>query len=79
MIRRTSSGVALYSRETIKLLVQTDLPEPVVPAMSMWGSRAMSPTTQLPPMSLPTAKDTLEGLSTKSLEEITSRAATGVT
>ena len=79
MIRRTSSGVALYNRETMRELVHTDLPEPVVPAMSMWGSLAMLPTTQLPPISLPTAKDTLELLSMKALEPITSRMATGVT
>ena len=41
-------------------LVQTDLPEPVVPAISRWGSLAMLPTIQLPPMSFPRAKATLE-------------------
>ena len=72
MIRRTSSGVALYSREMIRELVHTDLPEPVVPAMSRWGSLAMLPTMQLPPMSLPTAKETLDRLSWKFLEDSTS-------
>ena len=47
--------------------------------MSMWGSFAMFPTMQLPPMSLPTAKDTLEGLSVNALEPMTSRMATDVT
>ena len=31
---RTSSGVALYSKLIINELMQTDLPEPVEPAMS---------------------------------------------
>ena len=36
-------------------LIITDLPEPVVPATSMWGIFARSATTGLPPESLPTA------------------------
>ena len=60
-------------------LVHTDLPEPVVPAMSRWGSLAMLPTMQLPPMSLPTAKATLEGWSRNSLESMTSWMWTGLT
>ena len=79
MMRRTSSGLALYSREMIRELVHTDLPEPVVPAMSKWGSFAMLPTMHLPPMSLPTAKDTLEGLSWNSEELSTVRMFTGET
>ena len=57
MIRRTSSGVDLYSSEISMELMHTDLPEPVVPAISMCGILAMSPMTGLPVMSLPTAKD----------------------
>ena len=79
MMRRTSSGVALYRREMMRELVHTDLPEPVVPAMSRWGSLAMLPTILLPPMSLPTAKDTLEGLSRNSRESMTSWMYTGDT
>ena len=79
MIKRTSSGVDLYSRLTIKELVQTDLPEPVVPAISTWGRRAMLPMMQLPPMSLPTAKATVLGLVVNSLDSITSRIRTAVT
>ena len=56
----TSSGLALYSREMMMLFIHTDLPEPVVPAMSIWGSLEMSPTTQAPLMSLPTAKEDLD-------------------
>ena len=44
----------------IRELVHTDLPEPVVPAISRCGSFAILPTMQFPPMSLPTAKATLE-------------------
>ena len=60
-------------------LVHTDLPEPVVPAMSMWGRRAILPTMGWPLISLPTAKDTLEGLSVKAREPSTSRMHTGLT
>ena len=34
MTRRKSSGVFCNSRQAISPLTQTDLPEPVVPAMS---------------------------------------------
>ena len=79
MMKRTSSGVDLYSRLTISELVHTDLPEPVVPAISTWGSLAMSPTMQLPPMSLPTAKATRDLCSAKARESMTSRMRTAVT
>ena len=79
MIRRTSSGVALYNREIIRELVHTDLPEPVVPAMSRWGILAIFPTMQFPPMSLPTAKETLEALSVKAVEPMTEWILTGET
>ena len=36
--------------------MHTDLPEPVVPAMSRCGSFEMFPTTACPAMSLPIAK-----------------------
>src|SRR5574344_1133892 len=79
MMNRTSSGVDLYSRLTIRELVQTDLPEPVVPAISTWGSLAMSPMMRLPPMSLPTAKATLALCPVNSRDSMTSRMRTGVT
>ena len=60
-------------------LVHTDLPEPVVPAMSTWGSRAMSPTMSWLPMSRPTAKETAERCSLKVRDSITSRMITGET
>ena len=60
MMSRTSSGRALYSRLRMREFMQTDLPEPVVPAMSIWGSFAILPTMQSPPMSLPRAKLSLD-------------------
>ena len=55
MIIRTCSGVALYTRLSTIALMPTDLPEPVVPAISRCGMRARSATTGTPPMSLPSA------------------------
>ena len=54
-------------------LVHTDLPEPVVPAISTWGSFAMSP------ISLPTAKATADLWPVNSRDSMTSRMRTGVT
>ena len=47
----------------MSVFIQTDLPEPVVPAISIWGSLAMSPTMLLPPISRPTAKESDDLLS----------------
>ncbi len=55
MIRRTCSGCVLYRMLRTIALIATDLPEPVVPAISRCGMRARSATTELPPMSLPSA------------------------
>ena len=60
----------------ISEFMHTDLPEPVVPAMSRCGSLPMSPMMRLPPMSLPTAKETFDLLFSNSGESITSRAST---
>ncbi len=38
------------------VLSATDLPEPVVPAMSKWGILARSAITESPPMVLPSAR-----------------------
>ncbi len=78
MISFTSSGCALYKMLMIKVLMQTDLPEPVAPAISMWGILAMSDTTAFPAMSLPTAKAILEGKSWNSLLSRRSRSATAM-
>ena len=60
MISFTSSGLALYRRLRISEFMHTDLPDPVVPAISRCGSLEMLPTMQLPPMSLPSAKLSLD-------------------
>ena len=52
----------------INVLIQTDLPEPVAPAISTCGIFAISVTTTLPPISFPTANDILEVLSLNSLD-----------
>ena len=44
MMKRTSSGVALRRMLMIIELTATDLPEPVVPAMSRCGALARSST-----------------------------------
>ena len=46
----------MYSRLRIREFMHTDLPEPVVPAMSICGSFAILPTMHSPAMSLPRAK-----------------------
>ena len=60
-------------------LMHTDLPEPVVPAMSRWGILAILPTTGAPVISLPTAKDTRDLALSKASEPRTSRMWTTVT
>jgi len=55
MINRTCSGVALYNRLKTMAFMATDLPEPVVPAISKCGIFARSATTGCPAISLPSA------------------------
>ena len=76
MISFTSSGCALYKILMIRVLIHTDLPEPVAPAISIWGILAISATTVLPAISLPTAKAMLELNSLNSLLSKRSRSAT---
>ena len=52
-IIRTSSGVARSRIDVSRALMQPDLPEPVVPAISRCGMRARSVQTAAPEMSLP--------------------------
>ncbi len=52
---RTSSGVALYNKLIISELIQTDLPEPVEPAISKCGIFARSATVTCPEISRPSA------------------------
>ena len=57
-ISRTSSGVERSRTEVRIVLMQPDLPEPVVPAMSRCGMRARSVQTAFPEMSLPSQTET---------------------
>ena len=59
--------------------MHTDLPEPVVPAMSICGSLEMLPMMQLPPMSLPTANESLDLALRKAGESMISRRQTALT
>ena len=52
-IIRTSSGVARRSVDVRIVLMQPDLPDPVVPAISRCGMRARSVQIAFPEMSLP--------------------------
>ena len=56
--------------------VQTDLPEPVVPAIMTWGIFVMSPPIALPVMSLPTANASLLCELRNSGDESISRSVT---
>ena len=53
MIRRTSSGVALYRIDMIMELIMTLLPDPVEPAISRCGMVSSAATRMRPLMSLP--------------------------
>ena len=53
MIRRTSSGVALYRIPMIMELIMTLLPDPVDPAISKCGIASSEATLMRPLMSLP--------------------------
>ena len=79
MMSFTSSGPALYKRLMMMEFMHTDLPEPVVPAISRWGILAMLPTMQLPSMLLPSAMEVMDFALANSVESITSRRETVVT
>ena len=55
MISLTSSGEDLNRILIIRVLIQTDLPEPVAPAIRRCGILAISVTTFCPAISSPTA------------------------
>ena len=69
MMKRTSSGVALYSIDKIIAFTPTDLPEPVIPPTSKCGIFAKSPTTGRPAISLPKATVSLDGASLNTSDE----------
>ena len=74
----TSSGVALYSMLRIMAFWQTDLPEPVVPAISRCGIFLRSATMQSPPTFLPRPTEILDFAFWNSLDSRTSRSSTGL-
>ena len=73
----------MYKILIIKVLIHTDLPEPVAPAISKCGILAISDTTTCPPISFPTANAILDlwflnfVFSTKSLKCTTEVVAFG--
>src|ERR1039457_3355912 len=73
-IMRTCSGVDLKSTDMIIALMATDLPEPVEPAMRMWGMAARSAVTMRPLMSLPRAMASLDLDCAKDSDSTTSRS-----
>ena len=76
MMSFTSSGSDLYSRLMMSEFMHTDLPEPVVPAMSRCGSFEILPTTASPAISLPMAKESLDLDDANFFESIISRRYT---
>ena len=76
MINRHWSGVSRYSSDRIIVLIATDFPEPVVPAISRWGILARLATTGPPPISLPSASGRLMLVSPKSRAARISRSTT---
>src|SRR5713226_7815488 len=62
MISRHCSGRSRYSRLRIMVLMATDLPEPVVPAIKRCGIRARSTITDSPPIVLPSQSASLAQL-----------------
>src|ERR1700730_8896318 len=53
MMSRHWFGLSRYNRLKIMVLMATDLPEPVVPAINRCGMRARSTITGSPPMVVP--------------------------
>ena len=58
------------------VLMATDLPDPVVPAISKCGIRARSAMTGVPPISLPSTKDSFDVVRSKSFDDSSSRRDT---
>ena len=70
------SGVCVSSSEVMIALTQTDLPEPVAPAMSRWGMRARSATVAWPETSRPRPKLSAPLVAAHSSDSITPRSET---
>ena len=56
--------------------MQTDLPDPVAPAISICGIFAISVTTICPPISFPTANESFDGKSLNAFDSRRSLSAT---
>ena len=74
----TSSGLERNSRLMMMLFTHTDLPLPVLPAMSRWGILHRSATCATPAMSLPSAMPRGEVMRKKLWLSNTLRIYTGV-
>ena len=72
----TSLGLALYIILVIKVFIHTDLPDPVWPAIRVWGIFAISVTTMLPATSLPSANASFDLLFINSSDSIMSLKGT---
>ena len=62
----------------IRVLIHTDLPDPVAPAIRRCGILPISATTVFPPISLPTANASSDGNSRNSFVSNRSRSMTGL-
>ena len=78
MISFTSSGSARYKILIIIVLIQTDLPEPVAPAINRCGIFAMSAIMTFPAISFPAAKAIGDLLAWNSSDSTKSRNITGI-
>ena len=78
MISLTSDGSALYKMLMISVLIHTDLPEPVAPAINKCGILAISVIMRLPAISLPTANVNGDFALRKSSPSNNSRKYTGL-
>ena len=63
--------------EAIMVLIHTDFPDPVAPAISRWGMSLRSATMLFPEISFPTAKDIFDLALLNSSESISSLTRTG--
>ena len=73
MISFTSSGFALYKILIMIVLIHTDLPEPVAPAISKCGILAISATMTWPAISFPVQNEIFDAWSWNSLDSTRSR------
>ena len=76
IIKRTSSGVERNSMLIMIEFTHTDLPEPVVPAISIWGIFAISHITISPEILFPIAEPSLLFVSLNDLLSTSSRKGT---